>query len=184
MVKKFILFFGMVLVSCQLSSCQTEPILEQEKEQNLVVNINDYSPLFKENNVEANIIQENEEDYLEITFPDGTVAFYKDQLIYIQKTTNKEKYGDNYNVLLEICIIDDNTASVNVESTNENKDRGGSVSGNYILPDFSEIISHGWEPSINDLGIKKWFPTEELAAVYSQAKSMEELIKQYNEKLQ
>jgi len=183
MVKKFMTVSVMVFVSCQLGSCQMASAYPQEK-QNLVVNIDDYMQLFEENNVEAKLTEDEGEDYLEITFRDSAVARYKDQLVDIQKTEDKVMDEINYTALLRIRIKDDNTATVFVKSTTKDGDPGECTAVDYTLPDFEEVVSFGWEPEMYDLNIKRWFPREEIIAVYSQAKSMEELIKQYNEKLQ
>lgn len=180
MVKKIMFISVMVFAGCQLGSCQMAPAYPQEK-QNLVVNIDDYMQLFEENNVEAKLTEEDGEDYLEITFQDGTVARFKDQLVDVQKIEDKVMDEINYTALLRIRIIEDNTATVFVESTTKDGDPGECTAVDYTLPDFEEVVSFGWEPETYDLDIKRWFPREEIVAVYSQAKSMEELIKQYNE---
>lgn len=179
-IYKFILRLTMISIVCLLCSCQMEEG-DSQKPKDLVSNIEDYILLFEENNVRAEMFEENEDDYLQITFPNETVAYYKEQLIYIFKIIEKQMYGKNYIVSLEIKMIDQNTATVSVKSECEDGETGGSVSGDYIVPDFNEIVSHGWEPSINDLAIIKWIPREDLAAIYQQAKAMEEIIQQYTE---
>lgn len=177
---KLILRLAMIGIVCLLCSCQMEE-RDLQTPKDLVSNIEDYILLFEENNVQAEMVKEDEEEYLQITFPDETVAYYKDRLIDISKIIERQKYGKNYIVSLKIKIIDQNIATVTVKSECEDGETGGSVSGDYILPDFNEIVSHGWEPSINDLAIVKWIPREDLAAIYQQAKDMEEIIQQYTQ---
>lgn len=179
-IYKFILRLTMIGIVCLLCSCQMKE-RDSQKPKDLVSNIEDYILLFEENNVQAEMFRENEDDYLQITFPDETVAYYKDQLVYICKIIERQKYGKNYIVSLKMKMIDQNMATVSVKSECEDGETGGSVSGDYILPDFNEIVSHGWEPSINDLAIVKWIPREDLAAIYQQAKAMEEIMQQYSE---
>ena len=66
----------------------------QEPTYPLVENYEICTELFEEQNVEARRIYQDEKEYLQLTFPDDSIAIYRSGLERIEKPIEKEEDGE------------------------------------------------------------------------------------------
>ena len=136
-----------------------------------------YSGIFEENSVAAELAVRDDTEYLQLTFPDGSVATYRYSLEQITQDLTKMKNGTTAPAELEMNIKGEKTAVVHI-----NYERG-STYVEFVLPDFTEIMpDKAFVKQTNAEAfaiIEKWISEEEMAALYQQAKDMEQRMREY-----
>ncbi len=151
----------------------------------LAENYEEYTKLFEECGVEAEIVTEEEKEYLQIVFPDQTTARYRKGLEYIKKELEREESGELLLGEVEITIKSEEEAMTRLNYDFEDGQWWGSTYVRHVLPDFSDIlptvsIATAQDDSIALLIIKEWITEEELADLYKMAKDMEQKMLEYD----
>lgn len=136
-----------------------------------------YSGIFEENSVAAELAVRDDTEYLQLTFPDGSVATYRYSLEQITQDLTKMKNGTTAPAELEMNIKGGKTAVVHINY------ESGSTYVEFVLPDFTEIMpDKAFVKQTNAEAfaiIEKWISEEEMAALYQQAKDMEQRMREY-----
>ena len=136
-----------------------------------------YSGIFEENSVAAELAVRDDTEYLQLTFPDGSVAAYRYGLEQITQDLNEMQNGITASAELKMHIKGEKTAVVHI-----NYERG-STYVEFVLPDFTEIMpDKAFVKQTNAEAfaiIEKWISEEEMAALYQQAKDMEQRMREY-----
>lgn len=136
-----------------------------------------YSGIFEENNVTAELAVRDDTEYLQLTFPDGAVATYQYGLEQITLDLTKMKNGTTASAELEMNMKGEKTAVVHIYY------ESGSTYVEFVLPDFTEIMPDKvFVKQTNAEAfaiIEKWISEEEMAALYQQAKDMEQRMREY-----
>ncbi len=148
----------------------------QEPTYPLVENYEICTELFEEQNVEARRIYQDEKEYLQLTFPDDSIAIYRSGLERIEKPIEKEEDGEICPGVLKLKIKSEETALLYVIWEE------GITNGEFVLPDFSEMLPSRalkQDDGCALLLIESWISEEEAAKVYQQAKEMEQLMLSY-----
>ncbi len=149
----------------------------------LTENIENYAELFEEYNVDAKIVMYEDTEHLQLTFSDGFSALYKYGLNSVQKDLQREEEGYVRSAELHIRINDE-TADVFISiGDDRNGVTGGTTGGEFILPDFSEMLpGRGFRnDDVSTLrSIESWISTQEMAELYKEAKEMEQRMLEYN----
>lgn len=136
-----------------------------------------YSGIFEENSITAELAVDDDTEYLQLTFPDGAVAIYRYGLEQITQDLTRMKNGTTASAELEMIIKGEKTAVVYINYED------GITNLEFMLPDFTEIMpDKAFVKQTNAEAyaiIEKWISEEEMAALYQQAKEMEERMREY-----
>lgn len=180
--KKKSIRIAIVLFVLICSSCQSMNKLETYNI-DLTENIENYAEIFEEYNVDAKIVMYEDTEHLQLTFSDGFSALYKYGLNSVQKDLQREEEGYVRSAELHIRINDE-TADVFISiGDDRNGVTGGTTGGEFILPDFSEMLpGRGFRnDDVSTLrSIESWISTQEMAELYKEAKEMEQRMLEYN----
>ena len=154
-------------------------------EYELVENSEMYTEIFKEWNVEAEIVVEDEKDYLQLVFPNQMIALYRSSLERIELDLERKEADEYLNPgKLRIYIEGDETAMVSISIGKNSFGRPkGWTGGEFVLPDFSEMLpDRGFlQDDVSTLqSIESWITEEELADLYKMAKDMEQKMLEYD----
>lgn len=136
-----------------------------------------YSGIFEENSIAAELAVRDDTEYLQLTFPDGAVATYRYGLEQITQDLTGMKDGTTAPAELKMNIKGEKTAVVHINY------ESGSTYVEFVLPDFTEIMpDKAFVKQTNAEAyaiIEKWISEEEMAALYQQAKDMEQRMQEY-----
>ena len=146
-------------------------------EPSLAVQWETYSGIFEENSVTAELVVRDDTEYLQLTFPDGSVATYRYGLEQITQDLTEMKNGTTAPAELSMSIKGEKTAVVFIDYED------GSTNLEFVLPDFTEIMpDKAFVKQTNAEAyaiIEKWISEEEMAVLYQQAKDMEQRMREY-----
>lgn len=151
----------------------------------LIENYEAYAELFDECGVEAEVITEGEEEYLQLVFPDQTVARYRKGLEYIRKDLEREESGELCLGEVEITIKSKKEAFTWLNYDLNDGQWRGTTYVRYVLPDFSDILpgpplGAAQDDAMALLKIEEWITEQELADLYKMAKDMEQKMLEYD----
>lgn len=136
-----------------------------------------YSGIFEKNSVAAELAVRDDTEYLQLTFPDGAVATYRYGLEQITQDLIEMKNGTPAPAELKMNIKGEKTAIVHINY------ESGSTYVEFVLPDFTEIMpDKAFVKQTNAEAyaiLEKWISEEEMAALYQQAKDMEQRMREY-----
>ncbi len=136
-----------------------------------------YGGIFEENSITAELTVRDDTEYLQLTFPDGAVATYRYGLEQITQDLIEMKNGTPAPAELKMNIKGEKTAIVHINY------ESGSTYVEFVLPDFTEIMpDKAFVKQTNAEAyaiLEKWISEEEMAALYQQAKDMEQRMREY-----
>lgn len=136
-----------------------------------------YGGIFEENGVTAELAVRDDTEYLQLTFPDGAVAAYRYGLEQITQDLTEMKNGTTAPAELKMNIKGEKTAVVHINY------ESGSTNVEFVLPDFTEIMPDKILVKQTNAEafaiIEKWISEEEMAALYQQAKDLEQRMREY-----
>lgn len=162
-----ILVFLFCISGCAKPSVQS-PLTDQWEK---------YGELFEENSVTAELIVHDDTEYLQLTFPNGAAAVYRYGLEKITWDLSRMKNGTAALAELKMEIKSGETAAVYIGYED------GSTAAEFVLPDFSEMVpDRAFVKQTNAEAfaiIEEWISEEEMAALYQQAKDMEQCMREY-----
>lgn len=145
---------------------------------NLAGNYKDFEEIFAAQEIEAEIIIEDGTEYLSLTFPDCSRALYQEHLERIEWELEREDEDGSRSAELVITMDEkDGIADVIIWiGEDEEGITGGSTGGEFVLPDFSEMLpdrsARADDVSIL-LSIERWISREQMSALYQRAKDIE-----------
>lgn len=171
------LFIIIIIITTFCCSCQWN-LYSEEISYDFSKNYMDYMDIFAEQEAKAETITKENEQYLQLTFPDKSRALYKESLECIECDLEREEEDGIRSAELVITIDEKDEIAKVIIWIGEDQEgiTGGSTGGEFVLPDFSEMLpdrsARADDVSIL-LSIERWISREQMSALYQRAKDIE-----------